>query len=106
MSAGSRCPVDGGKEDTGTTATRAVPTMSPVTIANARWFLPGSVIVSAAAAGTLGLAFRADRLLVVLLPLVPIGYALAVIDARAAHLLPRRLVVPATLAVAVALVAE
>ncbi|NYI47843.1 leader peptidase (prepilin peptidase)/N-methyltransferase [Nocardioides aromaticivorans] len=98
-------PVGGGRDDTGTTAVVGAPTMVYSAIADTRWFLPGGVIVSGATAGTLGLAFGADRLLLVLVPLVPIGYVLAVVDARA-QLLPRRLVVSATIAVAAALVVE
>lgn len=56
-------PVGSGREDTGTTAVVGVTTMSYTTIANARWFLPGGVIVSGTAAGALGLAFGADWLL-------------------------------------------
>lgn len=74
-------------------------------VAAAGWFLPVGVLVSALAAGVLGRRIDADPVLVMLVPLVPLGYALAVIDARTRRL-PRRLVVPATLIVAAALVAE
>lgn len=67
--------------------------------------MPAGAIVSAIAAGIVGVTMGADPLLVVLVPLMPLGYTLAVIDART-RLLPRRLVVPATLAVVAALVVE
>ena len=79
--------------------------MSYAAIAASRWFLPAGVIVSAIAAGILGVTMGAAPLLVVLVPLMPLGYALAVIDART-RLLPRSLVVPATLVVMAALTVE
>lgn len=79
--------------------------VSYAVIAAERWFLPVGVVVSVVGAGLLGAAMGAYPLLVVLVPLVPLGYALAVIDART-RLLPRRLVVPATLGVLAALVVE
>lgn len=79
--------------------------VSYAAIAAERWFLPVGVVVSVVGAGLLGAAMGTDPLLVVLVPLAPLGYALAVIDARS-RLLPRRLVVPATLVVLAALVIE
>ncbi|MFE6508060.1 prepilin peptidase [Nocardioides sp. NPDC057764] len=74
-------------------------------IAAAPWLIPAGLVTSALAAGLLGLAFGPDRVLLALIPLVPLGYLLAVIDART-HFLPRLLVTPATLAVAAALLLE
>ena len=73
--------------------------------AEGRWVLPLGVICSAGAAGALGLAHGQSWLLIVLVPLAPIGYMLAVIDART-QLLPKALVVPVTLAVLAAFVGE
>lgn len=73
--------------------------------AEGRWVLPLGVICSAGAAGALGLAHGQSWLLFVLVPLVPIGYMLALIDART-ELLPRAVVVPVTLAVLAAFVGE
>lgn len=69
------------------------------------WVLPLGVICSAAAAGALGLAYGQSWVLCVLVPLAPIGFALALVDART-QLLPRALVVPATVAVLAAFVGE
>lgn len=96
-------PADAGVRDAG--AAGDVDSVNFVAIAAERWFLPGGVVISMVGAGLLGAAMGADPLLVVLVPLVPLGYALAVIDTRT-RLLPRRLVVPATLAVLAALVVE
>jgi leader peptidase (prepilin peptidase)/N-methyltransferase len=57
-----------------------------------------SALVSAASGGLVGAATGLDWPLLWLLPLVPIGVALSVIDWHT-MLLPRRIVVPATLAV-------
>ena len=50
-------------------------TVSYAAIADSRWFMPAGVIVSAIAAGILGVTMGADPLLVVLVPLMPLGYA-------------------------------
>ncbi|PCK22619.1 prepilin peptidase [Rhodococcus qingshengii] len=96
-------PANAGESDVGAAGGSA--SVSYAAIAAERWFLPAGVVVSMVGAGLLGAAIGADPLLVVLVPLVPLGYALAVIDART-RLLPRRLVVPATLGVLAALVVE
>lgn len=96
-------PADAGESDA--VAAGGSDSVSYAAIAAERWFLPVGVVVSVVGAGLLGAAMGADPLLVVLVPLAPLGYALAVIDARA-RLLPRRLVVPATLVVLAALVVE
>lgn len=96
-------PADAGESDAG--AAGGSDSVSYAAIAAERWFLPVGVVVSVVGAGLLGAAMGADPLLVVLVPLAPLGYALAVIDART-RLLPRRLVVPATLVVLAALVVE
>lgn len=98
-------PVAGDRPDAGAAALVEQPAVDYAALATTGWFLPVGVLVSAAAAAGLGLRFGPDPLLLVLVPLVPLGYALAVIDARA-RLLPRRLVVPATLVVVAALVVE
>jgi leader peptidase (prepilin peptidase)/N-methyltransferase len=56
-----------------------------------------SAVVSGAAGGLIGGAIGMDWLLVLLLPLAPIGTLLSVVDLRT-RLLPRVVVVPATLA--------
>lgn len=73
--------------------------------AEGTWVMPAGVVCSAVAAGALGLAYGSTWLLFILIPLVPIGFALALVDART-QLLPRSLVVPATLAVLAAFVGE
>ena len=98
-------PTDAGQSGAGPSNAELDLSASYGTIAAARWFLPVGIVVSAAAAGLLGAALGADPLLVVLVPLVPLGYALAVIDGRT-RLLPRRLVVPTTLVVLAAFVGE
>ena len=62
-----------------------------------------SALVSAVSGGLVGAATGLDWPLIWLLPLVPIGVALSVIDWHT-MLLPRRIVVPATLAVIVLMV--
>lgn len=74
-------------------------------IAAAPWLVPAGVVTSALAAGLLGFVLGPDRVLFALVPLVPLGYLLAVIDART-HFLPRLLVTPATVVVAAALLLE
>lgn len=98
-------PVDGGETDAGTVAAAELAVVDYAAIAATSWFLPVGVVTSALAAALLGLRFGADLVLLVLVALVPLGYALAVIDART-RLLPRRLVVPATLIVVGAFVVE
>ncbi|MEP9385513.1 prepilin peptidase [Nocardioides cheoyonin] len=81
---------------------------SPVAYADvvaARWFLPVGVLASAGAAATLALGVGPHPLLLVLVPLVPVGYALAVVDARTRRL-PRRVVVAATCAAAAGFITE
>lgn len=56
---------------------------------------PGCAVASAAAASVLASAVGPDPALVGLVPLVPVGVALAVVDART-RLLPRAIVLPAT----------
>lgn len=58
---------------------------------------PASALVSAAVAGGFGLALGADRVLLGLVPLVPVAVLLAYVDART-RLLPRLVVLPATAA--------
>lgn len=96
-------PADPGERDAG--AAGSSDSVNYAAIAAERWLLPAGVVVSVVGAGLLGAAMGAEPLLVVLVPLVPLGYALAVIDART-RLLPRRLIVPATLSVLAALVVE
>ena len=96
-------PADAGERNAGTAG--RPDSVSYGAVAAERWFLPVGVVASVVGAGLLGAAMGADPLLVVLVPLAPLGYALAVIDART-RLLPRRLVVPATLVVLAALVVE
>lgn len=74
-------------------------------IAAAPWLVPAGIVISGLAAGLLGFVLGPSRVLLVLVPLVPLGYLLAVVDART-HFLPRLLVNPATLAVAVSLLLE
>lgn len=54
-----------------------------------------SALVSAVVAAGFGLALGADRVLIGLVPLVPVGVLLAYVDART-RLLPRHVVLPAT----------
>ncbi|MGH4000625.1 MAG: prepilin peptidase, partial [Pseudonocardiaceae bacterium] len=61
--------------------------------------------VAGVLAGAIGGVFGADLVLVGLVPLVPVGVALAYVDARR-QLLPTRIVAPATLAAAVLVVLE
>lgn len=70
------------------------------TIAALPWLRPFAVVASASLAAGLAWHLGADRALVGWVPLVPLGVALAVIDART-RLLPYRLVQPATLALVV-----
>jgi leader peptidase (prepilin peptidase)/N-methyltransferase len=64
-------------------------------IAARRGLRPGSVLASAVAGAVIGRAVGWDPVLVGLVPLVPVGVALAVIDWRT-RLLPSRIVLPTT----------
>lgn len=64
-------------------------------IAALPWFALTSLAVSGVAGGLVGYVEGASWLLVGLVPLVPLGVALAVVDLRT-RLLPARVVVPAT----------
>lgn len=98
-------PVGGAGQDAGTVASGEEVEADYAAVAGAGWFLPVGLLVSVLTAGLLGATAGADPVLLVLVPLVPLGYALAVIDAQTRRI-PSRLVVPATLAVAAALVVE
>jgi leader peptidase (prepilin peptidase)/N-methyltransferase len=63
--------------------------------------LVGSVLVCAVVGGLLGWWLGADPALAIVLPVVPVGVAIAVVDWRA-RLVPNRLVLPATAYVIVA----
>lgn len=73
--------------------------------APSRWLVGAAVVVSTAAAGVLGLVLGPDRVLVGLVPLVPVAFVLAVSDVRS-RLLPRGLVLSATVFVAALLILE
>lgn len=70
-----------------------------------RWLVVAAVAVSTGAAGVLGLVLGPDRVLVGLVPLVPVAFVLAVSDVRS-RLLPRGLVLSATVFVAALLILE
>ena len=60
-----------------------------------RWTLPVSVLVSGVVGGLIGWSTGLEWLLLLLLPLAPVGTLLAVVDLRT-RLLPRVVVLPAT----------
>lgn len=72
------------------------PKATYASIAVLPWFALTSLLVSGVAGGLVGYVVGGSWLLVGLVPLVPVGVALAVVDLRT-RMLPRVVVVPATL---------
>lgn len=72
------------------------PKESYTAIAALPWFAPTGLVIAGVAGGLVGYVVGGSWLLVGLVPLVPVAVALAVVDLRT-RLLPRRVVVPATL---------
>jgi leader peptidase (prepilin peptidase)/N-methyltransferase len=66
-----------------------------VEVAAVRWLAPGSALTCAVVAAAIAAVLGPDPWLVALVPLVPVGVALAVVDWHT-RLLPSRIVLPAT----------